>query len=80
MTLDGLQVDPPAWLHFTPDSGTTRSVVSVSVENTTPGKYRGAIVFLAQDPAVANPVQWVEAIAVVADQFYYNFLPISKGY
>lgn len=77
--LDGQQVAPPAWLDFTPDSGTTRSVVSVSVENTTPGKYRGVIIFVAQDPTVSDPVQWVEVTAVVADQFYFSFLPISKG-
>ena len=78
--IDGIQVPPPAWLSFTPDSGTTRTVMTVNVTpGTSPGTYRGAIVVVAQDPTALNPVQSVIVTAVVANQFNYSFLPlISK--
>jgi hypothetical protein len=78
--IDGIQVPPPAWLSFTPDSGTTRTVMIVNVTpGTSPGTYRGAIVVVAQDPTALNPVQSVIVTAVVANQFNYSYLPlISK--
>jgi len=78
--IDGIQVPAPAWLSFTPDSGTTRTVMTVNVTpGTSPGTYRGAIVVVAQDPTALNPVQSVIVTAVVANQFNYNYLPlISK--
>ena len=75
--IDGIQVTPPAWLAFTPDSGTTRTVMTVNVTpGTSPGTYRGAIVVVAQDPTALNPVQSVIVTAVVANQFNYNYLPL----
>jgi hypothetical protein len=75
--IDGIQVPPPAWLAFTPDSGTTRTVMTVNVTpGTSPGTYRGAIVVVAQDPSALNPVQSVIVTAVVANQFNYNYLPL----
>jgi hypothetical protein len=75
--IDGIQVPPPAWLSFTPDSGTTRTVMTVNVTpGTSPGTYRGAIVVVAQDPTALNPVQSVIVTAVVANQFNYNYLPL----
>lgn len=75
--IDGIQVPPPAWLAFTPDSGTTHAAMTVSVTpGTSPGTYRGAIVVVAQDPTALNPVQSVIVTAVVANQFNYNYLPL----
>ncbi len=75
--IDGILVTPPAWLAFTPDSGTTRTVMTVNVTpGTSPGTYRGAIVVVAQDPTALNPVQSVIVTAVVANQFNYNYLPL----
>jgi hypothetical protein len=75
LVIDGVQVAPPGWLAFTPDSGTTRSVMTVQVQTSTPGTYRGVIVVVAKDSTVANPVQSIVVDAAVATQFNYNFMP-----
>ena len=79
LTIDGQAVPPPDWLVFTPDSGTTRSVITVSVNPTTTGAgtYRGVIVAVAQDKTLADPVQWVTVNALLANQFYYTYLPVT---
>ena len=76
VVIDGVQVPPPTWLVFKPDSGTTRTVMTANVQTSTPGVYHGVIVIVAQDPTVTNRVQWVFVDAVVANQFNYNFLPL----
>lgn len=79
LTVDGQAVTPPAWLVFAPDSGTTPSTITVSVAPTTtvPGVYRAAIVAAAQDATVEEPVRIVMVTAVVADRFYYTYLPMT---
>jgi hypothetical protein len=76
VVIDGVQVPPPSWLVFTPDFGTTRTVMTVKVQTDTPGTYRGVIIVVAQDPTVTNPIQSVTVDAVVANQFYPSFLPL----
>jgi hypothetical protein len=79
VAIDGVQVSPPSWLVFTPDSGTTPSVMTVKVQTNTPGTYRAVIVVAAQDPTLAEPVRTIPVTAVVANQFNFNYLPlISK--
>jgi hypothetical protein len=79
LTIDGQLTPPPAWLVFSPDSGTTRSVITVSVNPTTtvPGVYRAALIAVAQDSTVAEPVQWATVNAVLANQFYNAYLPVT---
>jgi hypothetical protein len=78
VVIDGVQVPPPSWLVFTPDSGTTRTVMTVKVQTNTPGAYRGMIIIVANDPTVTNPVQSVVVDAVVANQFYFRFMPLMS--
>jgi hypothetical protein len=75
LVIDGVQVAPPDWLAFTPDSGTTRTVMTVQVQTSTPGTYRGVIVVVAKDSTVTNPIQSIVVDAAVATQFHYNFMP-----
>jgi hypothetical protein len=79
LLIDGQLAPPPDWLVFSPDSGTTRSVITVSVNPTTTvaGVYHGVIVAVAQDQTVAEPVRWVTVNAVLANQFYYTYLPVT---
>jgi len=79
LMIDGQLAPPPAWLVFSPDSGTTRSVITVSVNPTATvaGTYHGVIVAVAQDPTLADPVQWVTVNALLANQFYYSYLPVT---
>ncbi len=79
LTIDGQAVSPPDWLVFTPDSGTTPSVITVSVSptTTTPGVYRAVIVAAAQDQTVEEPVQFTTVSAVLANRFYATYLPIT---
>lgn len=79
LTIGGQAVSPPAWLVFAPDAGTTPSVISVSVNPTVtvPGVYQAVIVAVAQDPTLAEPVQFAQVNAVVAERFYSVYLPIT---
>ena len=77
LMIDGVQVSPPTWLEFTPDSGTTRTVMTVNVKAGTPaGTYRGVIVIVAKDPTVTNPVQSIVVDAGVANQLSFTYLPL----
>ena len=82
VVIDGVPVAAPAWLVFTPDRGrphpTTPSTMQVSVKPGTPvGTYRAVITVAASgDPTLTNPVQLVYVTAIVADNFYFTFLPL----
>jgi hypothetical protein len=76
VVIDGVQVAPPTWLYFTPDHGTTYSVMKVKAQASTPGRYRAVIVIAAQDPTVTNPVQTIMVDAVAATHISINFLPL----
>ena len=51
--------------------------VSVNPTATVAGTYHGVIVAVAQDPTLADPVQWVTVNALLANQFYYSYLPVT---
>ncbi len=77
VAVDGQTVAPPDWLVFTPQSGTTDSTMTVSVQPATPGRYRAAIIVAAQDASVNNPIQWVDVNAFAAEHIYSSFLPLT---
>ncbi len=78
VVIDGVLADPPAWLEFTPTTGTTPSTMTVNVKPGTPaGTYRAVITVAANgDPTLTNPVQTVYVTAIVANKFYTNRLPL----
>jgi hypothetical protein len=77
LIVDGQMVPPPDWLTFTPDSGTTRSAITVSVAPTASvfGVYHAVIIAVAQDETLADRVKFTTVNAVLANQFYY--LPLT---
>ncbi len=79
LTIDGQPVSPPDWLVFTPASGTTPSVITVSVNPTVtvPGVYRAVIVAVASDPTLSEPVKYAAVSAIVANRFYATYLPVT---
>jgi hypothetical protein len=82
VTIDDASVAAPSWLVFSPSGGTTDpktpTMMQVSVQpGTAPGTYRAVITVAASNakPAVTNPVQQVYVTAIVANNFYFTFLP-----
>ncbi len=78
LVIDGVPAVAPAWLEFAPVAGTTPTTMTVNVKPGTPvGTYRVVIAVAANgDPTLTNPVQLVYVTAIVADQFYFTFLPL----
>jgi hypothetical protein len=72
LIVDGAPAAAPAWLSFTPESGTTPTNMTVSVIGTAPGVYTAAILIVTKDPSVPNGVQRVDVTATVQKG---NFLP-----
>ena len=83
VTIDGAPVAAPSWLEFSPSGGTTDPITPTTMQvsvnpGTLPGTYRAVITVAASNanPAVTNPVQQVYVTAIVADKFYFNYLPL----
>jgi len=79
LVVDGQPLTAPEWLVFAPQAGTTPSAITVSVSPTltAPGVYRAVIIAAAQDATVEEPVQFAIVNAVLADRFYYTYLPVT---
>jgi len=80
LTVEGVDA-LPAWLNFSPSSGTTQpntpSIMNVSVKpGTANGRYRAVITIVADDPTLANRIQTVEVTAIVLDDVKVLFLPL----
>lgn len=85
LQVDGIQWDPPAWLAFTPSSGTTSyngtSTMTVSIKpGTAIGTYNAIIVVVASTatPDVPDRVQYVEVTGIVAERVSMSYLPLTK--
>ena len=73
VSIDGIDVNPPAWLVFTPDHGQTPSTMTVSVNTDVPGTYHAVILVVAVDPDTPHRVYSVDVTALVVAEF--NYLP-----
>jgi hypothetical protein len=74
LVIDGVLAPSLTWLEFTPTIGKTPDTMTVSVKaGTAAGSYHGRIFIVA----AGFPTKEVSVTAIVANNFYFTFLPLA---